>query len=961
MTSYKTIFILAFAMLCALNSEALTVDHLRVERLTNPSAIDTQTPKMSWILHSDEREVKQTAYRIMLFTGSEEGPMVFDSGFIETDKSIDVLLNGVSLEPSTRYFWAVIVRDNKGNTASSMEKAWFDTGLMGHGWGTAAWIKPRENLSMTDGLPIFRKQFVPSKKIKTAYIYSTALGIYDLYINGQRVGATLDNGEKVYDELKPGWTDYHKRVFYTQYEVSDMLRKGQNIMGAVVAPGWWSGTIARGYYGNENIALRVKLLITYEDDTTTEVDSDTSWMYSTKGALRSGDIYNGEVYDARNEMNWTDPNYVALKWTSVEIDKQHSHLIIQAYQGPTIRTLDNLKKYPQLTTIYEGTTNTGTTFGQINVISVTEGAQPLSIKVGQTAIIDFGQNFAGYILFTAYGANGTQLHLRFAEMLNDTGDLSRRNDGPGGSIYVENLRTAKAELYFTLAGNEGGNSYRPATTFWGYRYCEITSDADVEIKDIIGLPISTSYADRGYIETNSDIINQLFSNILWGQRSNILSIPTDCPQRDERYGWTADTQVYSMAGMFSGDLTTFYRKWLTDLRDGQREDGAYYVIAPVTWLDCGASAWSDAGIIVPWNTYRMSGDIDIIRENYIAMEKYMGWLATQKEDGYLYQGADTLYGDWLSFAHTDPRMVSVAYYANDAHLMAKMSKLLSTTRNDNYSKAANVYEKLFDNIRNEYNVRFCTADGYLKEPSQTGYLLLLKYNLYKDGDQRSKAIAALRQLISDNDDRLSTGFVGTAILNQTLSDVGLSDEAYTLLLQKECPSWLYSILQGATTVWERWDSYTKEKGFNTPEMNSFNHYAYGAVAEWMYQQMAGIGLDDDCPAFKHIIFRPNIDMRKEINGDAERVTYVKALHNSDYGLIRSEWHSENGKLTSYRIEVPVGTTATVFLPVENEEMVVEESGVEVADASEVIYKGYEEGRKIYSVGSGKYNFSIVKK
>ncbi len=1323
MNKLRSLLILSLVLLATSVAEALNVTNLRVQTLKNPSGIDTQTPCLSWQLSSESRSVVQAAYKISLMTA--DGSVVYDGSFVESDRSVNVPLDGVTLLPSTRYYWAVTVKDNQGNEAMSTEKAWFDTGLMHDGWGQAQWIKasnapygtvagedavegytietvmkvtelsggvcfagtdnanyymwqvnihdgnhrlrphrwhngnaaclaevslpesagvskdavftlrievnadgttattyinnvkvdtrqgefrygrfglrashdfgrveqasydsfkvtsdkgkvlydydfasvnpftngtlvngwlnmkggtssdvyawlaegnpalrytvetdmtlirdnaaivfgaignntyymwqintfnntnpmvrchiynnsntptvvdnsftqytkadllgklrhvcievdgnliktyiddvlvntykdesgilafgdvgfrvdntattPKEeayfdNLKVTlydaqgnktttvdedfedpknsvflnpvvknidgnnvchmavtgreyrmmqastEGLPIFRKDFTLSKPVKSAFLYTTALGIYDLYINGKRVGHLQEDGSIVYDELKPGWTDYTKRVFYTQHEVSSLLAEGNNAMGALVAPGWWAGTVAKGYYGSPNTAFMGKLVINYEDGSQETVDSDLTWAVTRRNPLLLGEIYDGEIYDARQEWNWTEPGISLADWCSVAQDRQFKG-VINPFLGQPVRTLDDLLLAPKSTVVYEGVKQTGTTFGEVNAINTIEGSQPIKLKAGQTAIVDFGQNFAGWIVFTAKGAAGTRLHVRFAEILNDTGDRNRRNDGPGGGIYIENLRSAKAELYYTLAGRQDGDTYRPTTTFWGFRYCEITTNDDVELTAVNGLPISSSYIDKGWVETSSPLVNQLFSNVVWGQRSNLLSVPTDCPQRDERLGWTADTQVFSIAGMLNADVAAFYRKWLTDLRDGQKDNGVFPDIAPVSWTEIGNGAWADAGVIVPWNVYLMTGDIEVIRENYDAMERYMGWLSTQSGGGYKYNGGGTAHGDWLSFANTDSRMVSVAYYAYDALLMSKMAQLLSSSDNDSYAQDAEAYAQLYDNIRNEFNNRYCASTGYLRQQTQTGYLLMLQFGLCKNEEQTQKAITRLERLITNNKERLNTGFVGTAILNQCLSEMGLNDKAYNLLLQRQCPSWLYSVDQGATTIWERWDSYTVEKGFNTPEMNSFNHYAYGAVAEWMYRYMAGINLDERQPGYKHIILRPCVDSRQTLPDGQERITSAKAAHDSQYGAISAAWTSLEGQLSTYSVEVPANTTATLYLPVASEDVKVMEQDRDVAEAEGVEFLGYENGHKRYSLGSGSYKFT----
>ena len=594
----------------------------------------------------------------------------------------------------------------------------------------------------------------------------------------------------------------------------------------------------------------------------------------------------------------------------------------------------------------------------INVISKVAGASGISLKKGQTALIDFGQNFAGWVVLSASGTEGTRLHLRFGEMTNDDGSLKRGNDGPGGSLYTANLRSARAELYYTLRGKKSYETYSPSTTFYGFRYCEITATAPVTLVSVVGQPVTSSTIDVGTVATSSGMVNKLVSNIMWGQRSNLLSVPTDCPQRDERLGWTADTHIFSRTGMYNGDTETFYRKWLLDMRDGQTDRGGYPDVAPVDWqFNNSNGAWGDAGIVLPWNHYLMYGDKEVLLEHFPSMERYMDFLAEQSGEGYKYQGSGTAFGDWLSFAPTDSRYISVAYYACDAFLMSKMARVLSVSSVDEYSQKAKKYERLFEAIKTEFQDRYF-RDGVPIQQSQTAYLLALKFDLCKDAAQRQDVVERLRRLITDNNETLSTGFVGTGIISPTLSECGLVDKAYNLLLQRRCPSWLYSIDQGATTVWERWNSYTVDKGFGPIEMNSFNHYAYGAVGEWLYRFVVGIEADERHPGFKHIILQPTPDFRIALPKGQERITSARASYASNYGDIVSEWSFESDDATLYNVTVPANSTATLYLPAGTSSSIYE-GEIEAEKSEGVSFKGFHAGKAVYELGSGSYHFKVV--
>lgn len=807
--------------------------------------------------------------------------------------------------------------------------------------------------SQTSGAPMFRKAFNLQKPVREAKLYTSGLGIYDVFINGRRVGHLQPDGRTIYEELKPGWTDYRCRVFYSSHDVTTLLAEGANAIGAVVTSGWWSGAIARSVYGDAPLGFIAKLLVTYEDGTQETFVSDQTWRSSQDGPVRSGDIYDGEIYDARLESDWTTASYDDSRWNAVEANTSFLGKIV-AFTGGYVQQLTDKVQNVQKATIYKGTQASGTDYGTIKVVSTSSSA-PISLTKGQAVVLDFGQNIVGWIRLKVRGKSGNLLHIRFSEMLNDTGDKNRGNDGPGGSLYLANLRTAKAECFYTLSGNTEGEDYHPSTTFYGFRYCEIAPSDDVEILACEAQPISSSTEETGTLSTSNALVNKLISNIQWGQRGNLLSVPTDCPQRDERLGWSGDTQVFCLTAMYNADTESFFRKWLQDMRDSQRSDGAYSTVAPYTNSRIGAAAWSDAGILVPWRVYQMYGDKKVLDENFSAMEKYMDWLATQKDGSYQYAGGSTVYGDWLSYADTDARLIAVAYYAYDALIMSKIARALSPLPIGTYARKATAYETLYKNIREEFRSRYLSSN--LLYASQTALLLALKFGLYDEETEEADFKNRLANAIKDNNYTLNTGFVGTGILNQTLSLFGLTDYAYDLLLQRNCPSWLYSVDQGATTVWERWNSYTRESGFGPASMNSFNHYAYGAVGEWMYRYMSGIEPDEKDPGFHHFFLKPQPDRRSYLPEGQSLITSASATYQSRYGTIASAWSAPDGNSLVYSCSVPVGTTATLHFPVESSETTVYESGEPANSAQGVTYVGYENGCFIYELESGTYQFS----
>lgn len=746
----------------------------------------------------------------------------------------------------------------------------------------AEWIRCERNADRA--LPMLRKVITLGKVPSKAVVEATALGIYDITVNGQQVSQ---------HELKPGWTDYRKEVTYQTIDITKTLRKGENVIIVQLSPGWWAGPISRNAYG-ENQPLYFKAEI--KDGGESLAVTDNSWSQSDKGPLLLGDIYLGETYDAR---------VTPTEWHGVTTQETLPVRVVP-FEGPEVRIRDKkLWRHPLSVKIYSKTKATGTDFGEIDV-DRTVGDKPFVLHKGETAVVDLGQNMVGWMWFDAKAASGTTLTLRHGEMLNFNGDKKRLDDGPGGSVWTYNLRTANATINYTFRGDSKGEQYRPHHTFMGFRYVSITASDEVEIQRLVGQVVGSDIQEWGEFECSDASVNQLYSNIWWGQRGNFLSVPTDCPQRDERLGWTGDTQIFSRTALYQSDVKDFYRKWMRDMRNSQREDGAYPDIAPFdNFWGFGTAAWGDAGVIVPWNVYEMTGDKTILSENYQSMSRWMQWLTTQQEtvDGVTYShiGAGTATGDWLAYDPLDSRYVAMAYYAYVARLMEKTAKVLG------HHEDADHYKTLYEEIRKEFQQRYLNAAGELKATTQTAYLLALRFQLLPQ-QAVSTACRQLRRKIEQNGYRLSTGFVGTGILCETLSDYGMDDLAYALLLQRNNPSWLYSIDQGATTVWERWDSYTREAGFHKHpwNMNSFNHYAYGAVAEWFYAYVAGILPAE--PGFGRIILAPHADRRPDNHPSLAfqpRINWTRTKIHTPHGDVVSEWKRKDGHF-EFRFTLPKG-------------------------------------------------------
>lgn len=884
--------------------------NLVIDNLKNPVGIDNKVPYFSWKMESSIIGEKQMAYQIIVKKLDNKTKQavntVWDTHKVVSDTSNYIPYKGKALESSTTYVWSVQAWDKDGVKVTSEEKAYFEMGLLEpNSFNDAHWIS---NTTHEKGTPMFRKSFhTKDKKIISAKTYSTALGVYDLYFNGKRVGRTDENNNTIYDEMKPGWTDYNQRVLYYTYDITNLVKQNdKNVILSLVTSGWWSGRISYNTYGSKNLAFLSKTIITYDDNTKDIIATDDSWKSSKDSVIREADIWDGEIYDATllNPSEISDTSYNDASWSDIKYSTDFKG-VISAQVGPSVRVRKDISCTPKGITVYRGIEPNGSDYGKIHVVkSDYTAAVKISLKAGQKIIFDLGQNMVGWPNITFKGPKNTKIDMNFAEMLNDSGQISRGNDGPQGSLYTTNYRSAKSTATYFMNGTESGESYHSTFSFYGFRYVSLIATNDIEITNFSVEILGSENTELGKVETSSKDINQLFSNVLWGQRSNYLSVPTDCPQRDERLGWSGDTQIFANAASYNANVDAFFHKWSLDAMDSQIPSGAYSDTIPASAaVGAGGSAWSDAGIIVPYIMYKMYGDIYIINKMYTSMTKYMDYLSLNKLEG----GAQT-YGDWLAYEDTPKHLISIAYYAYDAKLMAEMSAAIGK------KAESNKYLTLYKQIKNKFQSIYINSDGSMNVASQTAYLLALKMDLLPTEDSKQQCIKALVQKIKYNN-KLSTGFVGTGIIAQTLSSIGETDMAYTLLLQRNNPSWLYSIDQGATTIWERWDSYTLEKGFGNMNMNSFNHYAYGAVAEWMYSDLLGIKPDVDNPGFKHIILQPKPDLRtdEDIPKNQEKITSAKGTYDSAYGNINVEWSAKDG-LFFYKVTIPANTTATLTMP-----------------------------------------------
>ena len=842
------------------------ITDLRCNHLVQPLGTDRPTPQFSWAMVSGRRGQYQTAYRLLVASSAQllsagQGDL-WDSGKVDSGFSAGIPYGGAPLRSATRYHWTVTVWDQTGQpwTAPS---TWFETGLLDQAqdWH-AAFIAAACRTS--DAAPMFRRTFSlrPGKTLSQARLYVSALGVYEAYLNGRKVGDDL---------LTPGWTDYFAYVQYQTYDVTAMLTPGKNAIGAVVGNGWYAGNISingNHKYGAE-VAFLAQLALTYTDGTQEIVVTDRAWKSTRRGPYLATDNQDGETYDATREIpGWNCPDFCDDDWQGVRL---------AAADGLDAKL--DLSRMRLVAQMDEPVQQTGT----MPVRCVTEPEPGVYI-------LDLGQNIAGWVRMQVKGPAGTTVRLRFGEMLQHD-----------GTLYTANLRSAKATDYYTLKGDPGGEVYEPRFTFHGFRYVELTNYPGVPAADdVTGIVVGTNLRRTGSIETSDPLVNQLFSNLVWGQRDNYLSVPTDCPQRDERLGWTGDAQIFVRTGTLNYDIAAFFSKYLRDVKTAQQADGSIFDIAPMQGhqVGTGNAGWGDVAVIGPWVLYTAYHDTQVIRDNYQMMCRWVAYYTDRSGGTLIVPSCD--YGDWLSIGEESPKdVIATAYFAHSTDLLARMAAVLGLEQD------AAQYRQLFSQICQAFLRAFVDREtGVITGNTQTVYLLALRFGLLPE-ELRKKAAHNLVARLEANDWHLTTGFLGVSNLCPVLCDAGYPEIAYRLLLTKTYPSWLYSVVNGATTVWERWNSYVAETGtFGNVAMNSFNHYSYGSIGEWLYQYAAGIRYDQQQPGYKHIFIRPV---------PSAQLPHVRGAYHSTYGEICSDWTWKDGLLT-LSVTIPANTTATIYVP-----------------------------------------------
>ncbi|UQZ81832.1 Bacterial alpha-L-rhamnosidase [Paenibacillus konkukensis] len=881
----------------------MKITDLKTEYFENPLGLDTRKPRFSWIMESEAYGLVQTAYQVMAATSvqrlKDDAPDVWDSGKVLSDQSVHVEYDGSPLASRQVYYWKVRVWDGEDQPSAWSGIARYSMGILERSEWKARWIaRSKPEQTEYEGLlpsPYFRRSFRVEKPVRQAFAYASALGLYELHLNGERVGQ---------DYFAPGWTDYGKRVQYQTYDVTAFMQPGEMTVGAVVGTGWYAGHV--GMFGNnrygDNPHLLVELHIEYEDGTSAQVVTDETWK-TFAGPILYSDLLKGEAYDSRLEpQGWKLPGFDDAAW--------ERPVVLGRYDGALTAQIDP-------------------------PVRVMKELLPVSLKRTErgTYLFDMGQNMVGWVRLRVEDAQpGQTVTVACAEMLNTD-----------NTLYSINLREAVQQETYMLNGEKEA-VLEPHFTFHGFRYVEVAGLlSPPTLNTVIGRVVHSATARTGELHTSNVMLNKLLSNIEWGQRGNFISVPTDCPQRDERLGWTGDAQIFARTASFNMDVGRFFHKYMIDVMDAQHASGAFPDVAPdagweefkhnheeLNWHAPDNGGWGDAGAVIPWTVYQVYGDRRTLRECYPAMVRWVEYLQANS-DGLIRPGYSN-YGDWLSVnAETPKDVLDTAYFAYSTRLLAQAAAALGETGD------AQRFDRLFAEIKEAFRRAFVGRDGRIKGDTQTVYVLALKMNLLS-GEERSLATEHLVRNIEEHGNHLTTGFLGVGYLLPALTEAGREDVAYSLLMQDTFPSWLYSVKHGATTIWERWDAWTETDGFQNPGMNSFNHYSLGSVGEWMYQNILGIN-NGDGTGYKHLILRPR---------PGGGLQHASGEFRSVYGTIRVEWKREQSWFVM-KAAIPVNTTATVYVP-----GVILNDSLQVYDSLHNLRT--EGGYTVFEAGSGSYTF-----
>ena len=819
----------------------MTIRDFLAEYQVNPIGID-RAPRFSWKLESEKQNILQKAYQIQVCS---DGKAAWDSGYVEEDTSILVPYKGETLKPFTKYRVLLTVWDNTGDMAQSDIS--FETGILQEAW-QAAWITHTLSSEET-ACPVFTRRFTLEKKVLKARLYTTACGVYEAQLNGNKIGN---------DFLTPGWTSYHNRLQYQTYDVTEMLAD-TNELRITVGNGWYKSELgfdARPNIYGDRTALLSMLRVEYEDGTIRALGTDESWDVET-GAIRYAEIYHGETQDLTKE---------------------------NAKQGKAV--------------LFDAAGKAGRVSAQeVQPIRVTKRFEPVEkiITPNGEVVFDFGQNLTGLVEVKLHALVGDALVIRHAETLDKE-----------GNFYTENLRIARCTDTYIYEPEMEGSIRMPHFTFHGFRYiCVEGAGKDIPASHFTACAIHTDMPRTGYFRTDNKLVNQLQSNIEWGQRDNFLDVPTDCPQRDERLGWTGDAQVFCGTASYNFNTALFFRKWLRDMAvESNAKWGVPHVVPNILGDQDGAAAWSDAATIIPWKTYQVFGDLEALREEYPLMKTWVEFMHSHTSENGLWD-TGFQYGDWLALdiesgstdrtGGTDKYLVANAYYAYSTRILRDAAKELGFTED------AEKYDRLLDEIIDAINLEYVTATGRLVSETQTACVVMLYFGLAKPAF-RERIRKTLETNINAHHGHLTTGFVGTPYLCHCLTENGLHDLANQIFLKEDFPSWFYAVKKDATTIWERWNSIDENGDFDQSGMNSLNHYAYGSIGSWLYEKVAGIR--PAAPGYKKIRIQPTL---------TKGMTEVEASYESVYGTIKSAVSCKDGTIT-VDVTIPANTTAVICLP-----------------------------------------------
>ncbi|SHI02560.1 alpha-L-rhamnosidase [Clostridium grantii] len=861
---------------------------LKCEYQTNPIGIDVKNPRFSWQIESEKQNIIQETYRIQCSNNKtfEEKKLLWDTGFVSTNNSNQIEYKGRELSSFQGVYWRVMVETNRGVSAFS-EIAYFEMGFLDTEW-LGNWITSDVKFQAKDQCPILKKNIYLTDTPVSARMYITSLGVYESEINSNKVNQ---------DILAPGWTSYNNHLQYQTYDVKDMLVKGENTIAVTLGSGWYMGKIGFEKHGGpenrygDTVALLAQIEAKYADGQSQIIVTDDSWKSDQSAIIFSG-IYDGEHYDARIESS---KNYDEL--ASVKIYEPENQFDIVGQITPGVRVIDTIKPVELITT-------------------------PNGDKV-----LDFGQNMVGWVKVSAQGNAGDEIYLKHGEIMLDN------------EFYNVNMRSAKTEALYILKG-EGIETFEPHFTFFGFRYVKIEKyPGDIDINQFKGIVISSDIEYSGMFKCSNEKVNKLYENIVWGQKGNFVDIPTDCPQRDERLGWTADTQVFAATACYNAMSVSFYDKWLKDLAFDQLPNGCVPFVVPDVVRDSRtSSAWGDAATIVPYTLYRFYKDKKILERQYHSMKKWVEYIRAEGETETLWN-TGFQFNDWLAkdgyglttmHGATPKDLVATAMFYYSTTLLVKSAQVLG------YTEDVAKYNNLAERIKQTFNYEFVTKAGRISGETQTAYTLAIQFNLLDDKNIEV-ATKQLVELVRREEHRITTGFVGTPYIAHVLSNNGYNEDAYRMLLNEECPGWLYQVNMGATTIWERWDSLLPDGSINSGRMNSFNHYAYGSIAQWLFEVVLGITPDNGFQTF-NIAPKPN-----------PLLGFARGAIDTLYGRIQSAWEINEETIT-VSVSIPCNTTAKLYLP-----------EVCQQDFKDTIQFENVDGALVIMLGSGNYSFTYSNK